>query len=184
MQKTEVSSNTGTKLLVGELITAELDGKLRAIAGYDEILWKIRAGYVGILYGSLAIILGTGGIQDLETIISEPTRIVMLLLLISGFSLSTYFVDRAYFAKKLKVIAIRDLLTKLTINNAIETTSELSKLLSISGELQVDELPDQARVHFDKIFYRGLFRELFPIYSTAPIIMDLIVYYAIYIFLR
>ena len=56
MPKKEQAPNIETGLAREELIRAELDGKLKAIAGYDEILWKIRAGYVGILYGSLAII--------------------------------------------------------------------------------------------------------------------------------
>lgn len=174
MPKIEQSPVIKTNLAVYELISAELDGKLKAIAGYDEILWKIRAGYVGILYGSLALIIGTGEKLDLQTMINEPAQIIMLVLLIYGFSLSSYFVDKAYFAKKLKVIAIRDLLTKLTINNTVETMGDPSKLLAISGELEVAELPNQAREHFNKIFWKGIFRELFPIYATAPIIMSLI----------
>lgn len=174
MPKIEQSPVIKTNLAVDELIRAELDGKLKAIAGYDEILWKIRAGYVGILYGSLALIIGTGEKLDLQTMINEPAQIIMLVLLIYGFSLSSYFVDKAYFAKKLKVIAIRDLLTKLTINNTVETMGDPSKLLAISGELEVAELPNQAREHFNRIFWKGIFRELIPIYATAPIIMSLI----------
>jgi hypothetical protein len=47
-----------------ELARSALKAKLNAIAGYDTILWKIRAGYLAVLYGSLGLILGTAGSPD------------------------------------------------------------------------------------------------------------------------
>jgi hypothetical protein len=171
MDDIEQTTDSQIKPTFEKLVTAELDGKLKAIAGYDEIIWKIRAGYLGILYGSLALILGTEGVDDLGATISEPTRMLTLVLLVAGFSLSAYIVDSTYLAKKLKVIAIRDLLVKLAIDNSIGTMADLTVLLSISGELQEHELPDQARRDFRKIYSANRYRELFPIYGTAPILM-------------
>lgn len=180
MPKKETGPNIETGLARLELIMAELDGKLKAIAGYDEILWKIRAGYVGILYGSLAITIGTSGIPDLQTLIDKPSLILTLFLLVAGFSISSYIVDRTYLAKKVRVIAARNLLMKLTLNQEVETTSYLFSLLAISGELRESELPDQAREEFSRILSENRRSELLPIYATTPFLMlciYLIVYY-------
>jgi hypothetical protein len=44
------------------LVRAELEGKVRAVGDHDVILWKIRAGYLAILYGSLGLLLGTSAV--------------------------------------------------------------------------------------------------------------------------
>lgn len=163
------------------LILSGLQGKTKAIAGYDNILWKIRAGYVGILYGSLAIILGTGGIKDLQALVNETSLVLVVFLLLSGFSISAYIVDSTYLAKKLKVIVVRDLLVKLTLDTTAETDWHLSTLLSISGELPDQELPPLALADFKRKFAVNRRRELFPIYVTPPVLIlciFLIVYFA------
>ena len=38
-----------------ELRRMAFEGKLQAIRGYDEILWKIRVGYAAVLYGGLSL---------------------------------------------------------------------------------------------------------------------------------
>jgi hypothetical protein len=50
-------SNVPSKLTSDELIRLELRGKLLAIERYDSMLWKIRSGYVVVLYGSLTIVM-------------------------------------------------------------------------------------------------------------------------------
>jgi hypothetical protein len=171
MPKKELAPSVETGLAHAELIMAELDGKLKAIGGYDEILWKIRAGYVGILYGSLAIIIGTRGIENFQTLINEPSRILTLFVLVAGFSISSYIVDRTYLAKKVRVIAARNFLMKLLFNKEVETKSFLFPLLTISGELKESELPDQVREEFRRIFSENRRTELLPIYATAPLLM-------------
>jgi hypothetical protein len=161
------------------LVMAELEGKLKAIAGYDEILWKIRAGYVGILYGSLAIIIGTNGINNLNTLMDDERRLLTLFLLVAGFSFSSYIVDRTYLSKKIRVIVARNFLVKLLFNKEVETTNSLFSLLMISGELRESELPDQAREEFSRIFSENHWGELLPIYATAPCLM-LCIYLAVY----
>ena len=180
MSPQKTAPNIENGLEHAELIQAELEGKLKAIAGYDEILWKIRAGYVGILYGSLAIIIGTNGIQNLQTLIDEPSRILTLFLLVAGFSISSYIVDHTYLAKKIRVIVARNLLVKLNLNKQVETPNKLFPLLAISGELRESELPDQAHEEFRRILSQNRRSELLPIYATAPFLMlfiYLIVYY-------
>jgi hypothetical protein len=41
------------RLTVPELIKAEITSKKDALRRYDDIIWRIRSGYVVILYGAL-----------------------------------------------------------------------------------------------------------------------------------
>ena len=112
------SFKSPNRVLIHELIHEALSGKLKAIAGYDEIIWKIRAGYLAILYGALAILLGTEGISKWESIAEDPARMRALLLLIVGFSASVFLVDLGYVRKKLKVVVAYDLLINFVISNS------------------------------------------------------------------
>jgi hypothetical protein len=173
-------SKEGTGLSHEKLVIAELESKIKAISGYDDILWKIRAGYVGILYGSLAIILGGQGIPDLRAIVSQTSRISTLFVLVFGFSISAYLVDSTYLSKKLKVIAVRDSLIRLVLNNTMEKTDNLSAFLLISGEMSESEMPTQARAEFKRIYAVNRLKELLPIYFAPPLLMlciFLIVYF-------
>ncbi len=69
-----------------ELIRSELEGKNIATGRYDEILWKIRAGYVVVLYGALGFFLSrpasvSDGTSDAST--GLDGRIVLLIAALS-----------------------------------------------------------------------------------------------------
>jgi hypothetical protein len=49
------------KLTRDELILFELRGKNIAIGRYDTILWRIRSGYLIVVYGSLLLFSGKEG---------------------------------------------------------------------------------------------------------------------------
>lgn len=57
----DLPSETMKSITPDELIRSALDGKPQATSGYDAILWKIRAGYVAILYGALGLLLNKDG---------------------------------------------------------------------------------------------------------------------------
>ncbi len=46
------------ELTLDELIRSQLQGKTRSLGQYDAILWKLRSGYVVVLYGVLTDYLG------------------------------------------------------------------------------------------------------------------------------
>jgi hypothetical protein len=52
------SSKTDTALTHTQVIKSGLDIKLSMINKYDEIIWKVRSGYLVILYGTLTLFIG------------------------------------------------------------------------------------------------------------------------------
>jgi hypothetical protein len=181
MEQQEVSLSSNNELTRGKLIMSALEGKLAAIAGYDSILWKIRAGYGAILYGSLALILGTSGIPDFRAVVSELNRVLVIFLLLIVFSLSAYVVDKTYLTKKLKVIVTRDRLMAMALTGMSDAdTDDLQTLLSISGELPVDKLPKQVRAEFRDKMAASRTGEHFPIYGVPPLLI-VVIYLIIWI---
>jgi hypothetical protein len=83
----ESASGDSGKLTRAKPISSELEGKLKAISGYDEMLWKIRSGCVALLYGIPAIFLGTEGVPNLKELMADSGRALFILLLLGGFSL-------------------------------------------------------------------------------------------------
>ena len=157
------------------LISSELEGKLKAISGYDDMLWKIRSGYIAILYGIPAIFLGTEGVPSLKELMADSGRALFILLLLSGFSLSAFIIDSSYLAKKLKVIVTRDLLVKSAFDSVVNPQAcvndvELMPLLRIAGETPIREIsPDAVKQFWSKVFWNGIL-VLIPLYVTAPVI--------------
>jgi hypothetical protein len=71
-----------------DLVEAALEAKLRAIFGYDSIIWKIRAGYTAAIYGALALTLGTRGLWAIDT---STVGIALVVALV--FSVSAAIID-------------------------------------------------------------------------------------------
>jgi hypothetical protein len=133
------SSGPNSLIEVPELVRQALESKLQAIGGYDAILWKIRSGYLAVLYGSLALILGTSGVPNLHVLAADLARSVAAISLILGFSVAAFLVDFGYLRKKLKVIVARDELLRLALSPGPDKEAKLRFLLQISGEAP---LPD------------------------------------------
>jgi hypothetical protein len=88
------STSDDTRLVqVAELVRSALEAKLNAITGYDTIIWRIRAGYLAVLYGSLGLILGTAGSPDLRAVAAKTPLAVAAISLISSFSPTAFLVD-------------------------------------------------------------------------------------------
>lgn len=158
------------------IVRLELEGLGQAIAGYDEILWKIRAGYFGILYGALTIFWGTGGLisagrgeQTLPDLIGDSTFTFTAFVLIVGFSLAAFFVDFAYLRKKLKVVVARDRLIRIAYDQRyVEDAEEVKALLSIAGEASREDLPPKCYEPYAKKRKWNLLWIHLPLYATAP----------------
>ncbi len=116
-------------LTVAELIRLELHGKHEALARYDSILWKIRSGYVLVLYGTLSLIMGKQ--INLEAL--DPKH----LFLVAGFSLLGYILDKTFRVRQLRVVTARDLLIsqamKLATGEKVDNAT-ITNLLYIAGE--------------------------------------------------
>jgi hypothetical protein len=126
------------RLTSEELIRFELQGKFRAVARYDSMLWKIRSGYAVVLYGALAIVGGTE--LNISSILGNSRFLVATILLIWGFSLCGFIIDVGFLISKLRVVIASNELYDLALQIALGTVdprreySKLRDLLQNSGE--------------------------------------------------
>jgi len=126
---------------VEELIRSQLQGKSRALERYDDILWKIRAGYVAGLYGLLTILSGKE--FELSDLIGTLDKIEVLFYTAIGFSLCALSIDMGFLVAKLRVVQARNTLSELALDLAAtrpRTATNISKLkplLHLSGEAPI-----------------------------------------------
>jgi hypothetical protein len=97
---------------LAELVRVSLEGKLRAIGGYDDILWKIRVGYAAVLYGTLSIAFGK---EFVESVTARPELARYLGALVIGFTVAAVVIDLGFQSEKLKVVVTRDALVQLSV---------------------------------------------------------------------
>ncbi len=124
------------QITLDNLIKDELDGKSAAIAGYDDMLWKIRTGYAALLYGAVGVIVGLVSQQILA--LGKPTMLAVNVLIL-GFSMFGAVMDYSFMASKLRVIDYRDKLLELAYQKATsgawpQDHPDLLECLKNSGE--------------------------------------------------
>jgi hypothetical protein len=171
-----------SRLTPAKLVEAELEGKFKAIAGYDDILWKIRAGYLAVVYGALGLLVGTKDSAVIVDAFKLPpfwAPLIVALLLVFGLSIAAFFVDFGYLRKKLKVIAAKDALVRFTVEREEIDQKHIGFLLRISGEAGVadftgHEFLEDARDEYKRQRNWNLRHIHLALYGTAPVIMVLI----------
>jgi hypothetical protein len=153
---------------VEELIRSQLEGKSKALERYDDILWKIRAGYLAVLYGLLTILSGKE--FQLTDLIGNLPKIDILLYTAISFSLCAFFIDLGFLLSKLRVVQDRNDLSDLALDLALKKTQSekvkgsLRILLQLSGEAPVG--PGL------KLFLNGVWPIIF-LYLTTPLMIAL-----------
>lgn len=118
---------------LAQLIRLELGGKDHVIAKYDEIIWRIRTGYLVITYGVFGLMLGKDVIRP-----QNVTGTVILVMV--GLSVLAFALDYDYEIRKQRVIVARDSLMDAALGGAAGTPpshDEVGKLLRISGKEQI-----------------------------------------------
>jgi hypothetical protein len=168
-------SNQGEGLTSEQLIKSGLDDQVNAITGYENVIWKLRAGYLLVLNGVLALVLGRT-----ETAIDicqlNFSNIVSLFSTILGISLTFFFIDFVYVRKKLKFMVARRLLINLACASDFDLHNEdmkkrLVDILHIVGETRLISLPDDdSRNDYKEKRNWNLFRVLLPIYAAIPLL--------------
>jgi hypothetical protein len=162
-----------SELSIAELVRVSLEGKLRAIGGYDDILWKIRVGYAAVLYGTLSLALG----KDLFVIIRGKPWTVGLLVL--GFTVAAVVNDLGFQVKKLKVVVSRDAVMHLSLKGLLaQEGQQVATLCRISGEMRLKDLPDHARKQFWFMLWSNVVWTLLPLYTVAPLAAIVAIYIA------
>ena len=134
-----------SKLSLDILVQGELAGKSSAIFGYDEILWKIRAGYASVLYGSVAVL---SALIEKEILNFGHNVILSATILIVGFSLFGAGMDYSFMSSKLRVVEHRDRLIELSCDKA--TSGEWPSNLSIVLNSLINSGETKEKVDWNK----------------------------------
>jgi hypothetical protein len=143
-----------------ELLRSALDDKV------EDIIWKIRSGYIVILYGALTLIIGKEGVF---TTIANRSYSLSLFFLISGLSSSVFLIDFGYVRKRLKIIAARDRLVNLALSKKI-IDDDLKGLLCMAGEAIPSSFDENIRKDYEEKRKWNLIWLLLPIYATTPLL--------------
>lgn len=143
-----------------KVILGEIEGKNRAIHAYDGMVWKIRTGFLTLLFGGWAILL--------KGIITESTagygKIILGLFLFSlGFAFGAWYVDRNYVRRKFRVILALDRLTE-------EIRSCRGAYLKIAPEL-LKVAGDNADMSYDSKGYREAVKAELSVYLVPLVIL-------------
>ncbi len=153
-----------------ERVNLALSSKIDAIYKHEEIIWKVRVGYLAILYTGLTFLLGQRNVlADLTTMDSAAWLIIFFLIL--GFSLSAFMVDLAYLRKRLRIIVIRDMLIDAAYNPRCRLRNkDLYMLLQIGSERPLEEhFPEGDKKLRLKLNW-NIKRILLPIYAATPLL--------------
>lgn len=126
------------QLTIDELIRSQLEGKSKALERYDQILWKVRSGYVVVLYGLLTVLAGKD--FQMSGVVVTTTRIEIALWITVGMSICALLIDLRFLGSKLLVIESRDLLSDVAVDLASrkrdrdQVVDNIRDLLHLSGE--------------------------------------------------
>ncbi len=134
----QAAAGENAELTLDGLIRGELAGKSAAIARYDAILWKLRSGYIVVLYGLVTVLAGKD--FQLACVGGQAAGPVAMTLVAWGVSASAFLVDLGFLLAKLRVVAARNRLADLALALAVGQAGpscvpdEVRELLHISGE--------------------------------------------------
>ena len=149
---------------VSELLKVELPGKKVAMGRYDEILWKIRSGYLVVLAGALGFFVTKG---------SPLTLTYEMLAIILWFSLVAWVIDISFRRRQLRVVKAYNELLSSAIKNLPEEEGLKNievKLFHISGEKQED-----IDINKDVPIWKCLMPSMFIYLGTSLVSIGLLV---------
>ena len=141
LMKTVVMTDTPLE----KVVLGEIEGKNRAIHLYDDIAWKIRSGFLTLMFAGWAIVLK--GIVEAQSSMDKYRGLVFALLLFSAaFGLGAWYIDRNYLRRKFRVIlALNELIDELAASGG-DYSKVSSRHLKVAG--------DDAQRPFDCAGYR------------------------------
>jgi hypothetical protein len=156
-----------TSPLLEKLVLGEVEGKNQAIHLYDDIVWKIRSGFLTLLLGGWAILLkGMVETSQRSVDIHRYRGLVGGLLLFSvAFAFGAWYIDRAYLRRKFRVIlALNHLIDDLVASSG-DVTSMSTSHLKVVG--------DNPAIPFDSSGYRQARSTELAVY-LAPLVLVIV----------
>ena len=133
------SESREVRLTIDDLIRSELEGKVAALTRYDEILWRIRTGYVAITYGALVLLVGKES-QALQKLLGPAGVLSSLVPLACALSVAILLIDLSFLFGKLRVVHARNQLSDIALRRtaskslSLTDTTALEGLLHMAGE--------------------------------------------------
>ena len=154
--------------LLEKLILGEIEGKNRAIHAYDGMVWKIRTGFLTLLFGGWAILL-KGIVESATKKPSDYQPLAWGLFLFSlGFALGAWYVDRTYVRRKFRVIAALGRLTDAIRACGGDYLKIPPELLKVAG--------DNVEMSFDSASYRDAAKAELSVYLVPLLILVAVIY--------
>jgi hypothetical protein len=148
--------------LFEEIVLGEISGKHAAIHAYDGIIWKIRSGFLVLVFVGWSMLLK--GISE-HNLQAEriPDITIGLFLVTMGLAVGGWFIDRNYVRRKFRVIlAVNELLDTIKASQDNINSIPVS-LLQVAG--------DDAERPFDSSGYKEAVKVNMAIYfGTLPIL--------------
>ena len=157
---------TGERPLTDQLISSEISGKNAAIHAYDSIIWKIRSGFLTLLFAGWGIIL-SGLVEKSATVNLEKAKpfVLMMLVVSIGLAVGGATIDINYVRRKFRVI--HDLNKLLGMSLQLEEgqtdvqRADLRSAIRVSGDSGDDS--------YKIAGYRSAVSVLLPVY-LLPIV--------------
>ena len=119
--------------LLEKVILGELEGKNRAIHAYDDIVWKIRSGFLTLLFGGWSILVKS--LLDQQVRPPDLQLLVFGLFLFSaGLAYGARSIDRNYIHRKFRVIYALDHLMDQINSCAGDYRKIPPELLRVAGD--------------------------------------------------
>ena len=153
--------------LLEQIVLGEIEGKNRAIHAYDGIVWKIRSGFLTLLFGGWSILL-TGIVEAKDRSPSDYQALAWGLFLFSlGFAFGARYVDRSYIRRKFRVIHPLDRLIGAIALCAGDYRKLPPELLRVAG--------DNPAMPYDGDGYREASRAELSVYLVPLVILVVVI---------
>jgi hypothetical protein len=124
--------------LLEKVVLGEVEGKNKAIHAYDSIIWKIRSGFLVILFSGWAILV-KGIVEGQQTSATEYGRVMWGLLLFSlGTAFGAWLIDHSYTRRKFRVILALDRLLEAIRacgNDCLKIPADLLMVAGDNGDM-------------------------------------------------
>ncbi len=119
--------------ILQQIVLGEVAGKNAAIHAYDSVTWKIRTGFLTLLFAGWGLLLKS--LAEHESIAGQGvTRLVVGMVFVSvGLTLGGWFIDRNYLRHKFRVILALDQLMDAIGASAGDYKTIPTHLLKVAG---------------------------------------------------
>jgi hypothetical protein len=120
--------------LFEKMVLGEIEGKNSAIHTYDDIIWKIRTGYLTLVFAGWAILLKSIADSQQRTGQGFESITIAMFFFSVGLAAGGWFVDRAYSRRKARVIHALDRLMQAIADNSGDFGKVPVELLKVAGD--------------------------------------------------